>query len=482
MKSAWLGLMLLGVLVAWCGKLHLRDGGWAFADDAAYLDQRIAANVASGNGYAAIAGHPAPAIRDTLWRFLLAPLAGSTNGLFFSVLLGIVFAALSVVAASRLAKHLNPSSGAASAVLAATFSGLAVAAWSGLSDALAALLVTSAVASHLGSFESQQEPLSFRAAVLVGLAVLLRAEFGLVWLIFWLHAMIVAALRKGDREMQLVVLRGLNGALVIALALAPLLSINLKATGVPWPAWPGPTPERTGFAAAFALAHQATALRSVIPLLLLWAALALLAWRGFREKEPAAGLFPVLLYMLVPIFFAAAAFGLGWAAAPSFFRAFAPVWLAILAAGLCSAPGVGRFGFGIAVLLLAFSIPSSLAQIESATADVQAAVDRREMLEDVLANPLNSFKTVATDDPGWMGTRGGFNVFDLTGETIKETLAPVQRGDFDGVVDAAREAKCDALILWREKDASWADRFPHKIITRPGKLPLVARLNWTATP
>ena len=507
MKSALIAIVLFAALATWHGRIHLRDGGWAFASDSAYLDQKIATHLIREHVHGVAADHPVPALRNTLWRFVVSPMAGTPNAVLFTIAVSLAFAAGALMASISIARHLHPSAALAAGVLAAVGSSLAIAAWSGTPETFAAALLAGAVAMHIRSFDEGEDPLSTSSALLLGLAALLRLEYAGVWLLLWLHAFLVAGIRQGRGETAVVLFRGMNGFFMIGLLCAPLIAINLRTIGVPWPMQPG-IGGWAGFGSAYRQAlgflHGSPVFQTLALKWLVWAGLATILVDFLRDRSRIISVLPLILYVLSPFIYVCASALLGWDGASGFFNGLSLVWLAVAARGVMAltdgiAWGLGRAAPGtvkpltspllavvVTALVAVLSLPAFAAASKEAGLAVKTQVDARENLERVALGKLRDVRVPVTDQPGWILFRSKHSdVVDLTGETTMHVLALVGPGgkiDLDGLKRLVAERHADALVLWGDKFEDMKATLGGLPVDMGLPTPYVARLTTSAVP
>lgn len=492
MKSALTALVVLAALVSWHGIAHLRNGGWAFDSDAAYLDQSVAAHIQEHGSYGVRGAEQVPALRDTLWRWMLVPFAGGPYAIQGAIALSVVAAALAVMLAVSLGRAFHAAAGLAAGLWTAIATRWAIECWSGLSLTMGSLLATGAVLICLRGFDRQEEPLPLSAAFLVGLACLLRIEFAVLWIAFWIHAMVTALVRRGEKEMVVVALRGLNGVLLIALLAAPVFYLNMKSLGVPWPILPA-SGQRTGAWSALFPAGL-----NSIWLKIAWGVgLALLIAETLRDRAAAGRLLPITVLVVLPPALSVLSAILGTDASAAIFTALAPLWIATAAFGaaeglarlaraLSRSDSIARWALAAVTVWIGIaSLPAFVARSREAAERVRQSVDQREAVERAIVLQAGTSRVVLTDAPGWLLHHDRERrILDAGGQLSAEVLAsvgPDRKVDDSSVAAWALREKADLLVLWSKgRDALAASLGPQYLA---GAEPVrVARITRPAGP
>lgn len=497
---AWL-LPLLAFLAALCFLLNFQQRvgiGLAFLDDQPYQDMALARSMSTHGTFGFTEGQPIPASRDTLWVILLSftrILAGSIQAAVY--VLGAACCAATLWVLRRLCLEIEPSQNYAgfTVLLTAVAPGLVGAVVSGLGAPLAMLLATWAVWLHLRTVDSGVDRLPALAAVMVGLLMWIRIEFLVLWLVFWLHAALVDMLFHGNnRNAFYVLIRGLNGLLLMAMCLFPLVAWNLTLVKVPWPRMVGAPllMETWGSTSAMDTVVQYFKLVStslphgmaqwfkvgftqsaVVTVVLLFSAGVVTVLAVTRTAYRRYLIFPCIILGV------SALYGLvypvvGWGSAPVVFEAFIPVLIALTTLGIYRWPYLIRDGFvrrGQSAperlqLQVAWGILGGLLLLTSGLAHVMLTGEharelnrkteartetRRALVEHGLLE-----STLGTDEPGWLVYTANRPVIDLSGLATPGVLGYLNHaGQYDAeTLDRLhRDAGTTGWVLWNPQFA-----------------------------
>jgi hypothetical protein len=485
--------------------------GLAFLDDRAYRSLAVARMLAEHQTYAFQAGERIPAVHDVLWRLVLGVIGlFSANGVAIVYLLGGACGMVTLLLCFRLANRLFPFPPFIiySSILLIAAPCFLVDIVDGAPTALATLLMTAAILLHMEGLTGRRAPLPLACAWLVGLLMWIRIEFGLVWLVFSVHAFALGWARpRKEKPVLLVITRSGTGILVLALCLFPLIAWNHKVIGVPWPRamgapfaldlWLSGTPAqalrshldmtKSAMAPAFSQWASTPFLAGVLERALTWFGALFIAglslWRA--EERP----YTIILFLLVllPVFFALAVPYVGWSGAPILFGTLGPLFVIAAAfgifripflmenlyrkwkPGLPAAPGFNAWWIAMGSILLLVSIArnGSLMHRWSAAREAQTAA-RRSVLA-VLAGGQVEGKRVVTDEPGWIGYATGRHVLDLTGEFSPEVLTCLGRSgrlDPPALGSLLKEQKPDSVVLWNPDNEFVLELVPHRLVER----------------
>jgi hypothetical protein len=516
-------LLLLAVLAATTFVRHRLVGEFAFLDDRVYVDIAVASHLNTDHTYGVEGGQPVPAVRDTLWRSLLALSKG--NGAvapLIPLLWSMVTAALLLILAMAWRGGLPGPEwrrGLAGLLLLGT-APLFSQALSGTSDLLAACLVLGAAMMQLRSCAAGAWPVAPGTAVLLGLAAWLRLDCILWWPLFAAQAVLVS-LRSGPgrRPGLWLLLRILNGTLLIAIMLAPLVAWNMRVVGVPWPqGLDGVALDASGDATWLALLldglkhwpqalhdlHDHGPLRLLGVRVIFWLGLIFTVSRVARRDAEGGHLLPVVAYIGLPVLQALLSPWIGCEGSALLYTSASALWLPALVEGCWSVARTAtrylhKFGMredawltatratwllAAACVLWGLLELGSQLRVDSLRLGY-AATDRQEVLK-ALHSLSPKPQRVATDRPGWLVARGGFAVVDLGGQLTPSLLA---QADARGAVEATRlraflkERRADAVVLWADGPPALRQGvFPVRLAREGAGSPFVARLTRSGAP
>jgi hypothetical protein len=521
--AALLYLTLLLVLVA--GKREVM-GHHGFLSDDSYLNLVVAQHLLQHGSYG-VGGERIPATQDTLWRLLIAGCDWLCDDLASApYLLGALIGALLLAALLRLGRRVD--TGIACAALAVLLlvlgTGLPRDAVSGMSTVLAMLLVTLAFGRHVRSFAGTNTPLALGSALALGLAALVRVEFAAIWLALALHAVLLCLLWRGSpRSALAVVIRTINGLLLIGIILAPVIWWNMRVIGVPWPriaAAPLALDAMSGGGASVpaqvaALAGEALRqgwgwMQAQAPLLqgspercFFWIGCGWLLADALRRPEarPLTGMLAVLL---VPLVLAPLHPFVGTSSHFVLWRSLQPVEALLVAYGAWRlaqgiAAALARLaptwpaGLRLAVpVLLIGALPvlngvSRSVRMEVARRDLwRVALDERAQVKDALAATGAEGAVLVSDRPGWLLHSGHAGaVVDLSGQTTPQVLAFLDNAgawDLDGLRRYVESRDAVAAVLWAPSAQQLAGALGGPSNPESAAGPLVCRLNSNGVP
>lgn len=507
------------VLVAGLCALHVhrRATGPVFADDSAYAALAVARTLMQDGVYGLQpAAGAVPAVRDTLWRLILTGAGWLLGSLRVSaLLLGGLCALGTMLLMLRLARLLFPFPPFIlyAALLLTAAPGLLPNALSGTSLPLATLLALIAALLHIEGLQDRRAVLPAGAALSVGALAWIRLEFLLLWLLFWLHAVLVVPPTpqgRGRRTWALV--RGLTGVWTLALLMLPLVAWNLYTIHVPWPQTPGApltldvwTREapvdilRRHSALALGVLPRmyealagAPLLRNRLARLFVWFGALLIAGLSFsrgptRNARRASADGPemgvaggteraysliLLQLLLLPIGLAALHPYLGAGSVAVVIGATAPLYVLAAAFGIFRVPFLAERlyrkwkaglpaarGFAVwwsaaggLLLLLALLDLGRVAHSRRTELAVWAA-GRQFVSDALLSDPaLRGIRAVAADEAGWLAFAHAVPVMDLSGEFTPEmitALGPEGNWDSNALRELLRERQPDVLVLWQ---------------------------------
>jgi len=102
--------------------------------------------------------------------------------------------------------------------------------------AMSTTLFIAACLFHVEGLSERRTPLPMRSALLVGLLMWIHLEFFILWIVFFVHAIVMNVFNhERSTSTAFVVTRGLTGAFLLALCMFPLLAWNFSVIQVPWP-------------------------------------------------------------------------------------------------------------------------------------------------------------------------------------------------------------------------------------------------------
>ena len=213
--------------------------GLSFFDDGTYADFAVARNLIEKHAYALYPEQPAPAVRDVLCRLTIALTAIVTGDEGAAAyILGAVFSLMTILLCLRLSHLLFPFPPFImySAVLLILAPSLLLNTVDQPSLAMSSALFIAACLFHVEGLSERHTPLPMRSALLVGLLMWIQLEFFMLWIVFFVHAIIMNRLNRARSiSTAFVVTRGLTGAFLLALCVFPLIAWNFSVIQVPWP-------------------------------------------------------------------------------------------------------------------------------------------------------------------------------------------------------------------------------------------------------
>ena len=508
-------LVLLVLLVAWKRQAL---GSLGFLRDESYLNLAVARNLME-HGFYGAGGERIPATQDSVWRALLAGCNWLCDDLVSApYLLGALFGALTLLGVLRLSQRTGGGDAlhVMTLLLAILGAGLPLESVAGTSSMLASWLSTLALLAHLRSCEADRQPLSVRSAWWLGLAALLRIEFAAVWLAFLLHALLLSAVWRGPtRHVLAVLIRGISGAVVMAILLAPAVWWNVRTIGVPWPR-PSDAPVALD-AAVTGLQAQPVALmtealrqgwawmQAYTPFLRGGPAL-LAVWLGAlwllvdAVRSPSARpLTGVLAVLLVPAALAPLYPFLGGGSHDVVWRALQPGVV------LLAAYGLWRLAASISLLLARFApgwpvglragVPllllGAFVVLHGAACTTRSALALRDEIRgsmnvrEAVGRALSSDASVITDRPGWLLYSGRRVAADLGGQVTPQALAYLgSSGIWDGAGLSRWVATrgATACVIWDPATRELADALGCRGDAGTDAWPRVCAVSPTAVP
>jgi hypothetical protein len=504
------------------------SAGLAFLDDSVYRSLSVARALLENQVYAFQGGERIPAVQDALWRVLLAVVGGLSGDLGgASYLLGAACGMVTLLICFRLARLLFPFPPYIlySSILLIAAPRLLADAVDGTPAALATMLVTAACLLHIEGLSERGAPLPMAAAWLCGILMWIRIEFGLLWLVFSVHAFILSFTRSHkENPVFLAVTRSLTGVLILALCMFPLLAWNFEVIRVPWPqaagapftldVWLSATPAQVlgsyfgmagnGILPAFSRLYSTPFLSGLLERVLTWFGVLFIAGLSMWRKEERPYTVVLFLLALLPPFYALIYPYMGWQTASLLFSTLGPLCVLVACFGIFRAPflvenlyrrwksglpapsGFAAWWITMGSLLLLVSLLHNGALMRRRIRALeQEAALRRSVLGSFEAGHVEG-KLVATDAPGWLSFASGRRVLDLTGEFAPEVLACLGSGgrlDPVALETLLKEKKPDSLVIWTRDYEFALPLMPHRLAepaagAGTNEWPKVAAVNW----
>ncbi len=489
-------------LLAWVilfGTLNLQfrlaDGTRLFADDAPYRHMVMARSIQDAQAYQLRGRDAVPMTHDVLWQGLMAVGIGRVgDGITLALGLGLMGAALSLLLLLGWYGKLCPypvclGVAAAYAVLSPALYRVG---FSGSGGILAMVLVLWAVQRHLTDLTRTGRGMPFSAVLLIGLALWIRLDLWTVWFALWLHTFLMASAAQEERlSRPAVIFRGLNGFLILALFILPLLAWNQRVIGVPWPRMPevplaldiwataGPlaawqatmSAMSTGAVRVWALFRTQALPAGIIGPFFAVVGMGLLIWRGVQfprdRRYQILWILPVVCWLLSVLCYPYMGAGSG----PTMAAVTAPFMLVLAAYGAMYVP----LQFGRHVLrwwprwperrwcALWWGVVGALLLGEAVLTQARFVRQHRTALETVAAARTRVTTIVneqglrrdrfLTDQPGWLVWQHRLAVIDLAGDWSPSLLACLDsEGGFDpdrlGAYFSALTIPPTVAILW----------------------------------
>lgn len=484
-------------------------GGLDFPDDAAYRNLAVARTVVDTQTYALQPGEAIPAVRDVLWRVLLA-LVGWSAGSYLTAayLLGALFSLITVMLCLRMTRLLFPFPPFIlyTSTLLIIAPGLLVGAVDGTPTAFAATLATAATLLHIEGLSNRRSPLPMLSAVLVGVLMWIRVEFGLLWAVFYLHAQLAALYgRRKDGTVGLVALRGITGSLILAMFVFPLVAWNLHVVRVPWPQAMGAPMTADALAAltpaagfqqyrvlaaegvrgAYRAFYATPFLMGVFERALVWFGAAFLGVLAlWKKEEQAFGILPFLMIVLPALFGLVYPFA-GWSPAPVVFAALSPLWIVAAAfgffripflvenlyrkwrQGLPEATGFNVWWTVMGSILIVVCLVRTGRMVHRQMARVAAERGLRERVVAAVRRLPSAGQPVVTDVPGWLAFAEQLKVVDVSGESTPEVLACLDASgslDREKVAALLEERKPGSAVIWDSSNDVVLEALPCKAL------------------
>ncbi|MFH0878641.1 MAG: hypothetical protein V2A34_02910 [Lentisphaerota bacterium] len=513
-----IALILLSSMVA---RQKARGVGLSFASDEAYIHAAVAENFLSNVSYGVSEDGRMLAVQDVLWQLLLTVVGGVlSDPLSAACLIGAVCSIITLLLSLRMTRLLFPFPPFIlyTAVLLVVTPGYLAGAFTGTPVALAATLVTAACLFHTEGLAGRRNPLPMASAFLLGLAAMLRVEFFLVWLVFFLHALLINLFPKKERiSWFYLLLRGVNGLLMIVLCLTPLFAWNYAVIHIPWPQTPGAPLTMDLFAmvspgAAFSrvsgvalaaipaafgqLFHSPLLESAAIRLLVLGGALLIAVLAFSHEEEKSYSLIPCLI-LLLPVLYAMVYPFTGWSSAPMVFSSLAPVLVmaatffffrlpfiieAVYLKWKEGIPEANYFKFAWVVvgsLLLLICLWKTETGIRRNLDRLTATKMSRECVTDYIRSDRLIEALIATDQPGWLAFECHVRPLDITGRAQPEALACLDengRMNPGKLAEWVKGKKPKALMLWDPRISVFSSLLPSEVVRLSACSPKAAAL------
>ena len=472
-------------------------GGLDFPSDDAYRNMAVAQTLISSRAYALQADSAIPAVRDVLWRFLLA-VVGVLTGSYLTAayLLGALLGLLTVLICLRLARLLFPFPPFIlySSILLIAAPGLLAGAMDGTSRMLTTALVTAAILFHVEGLTERRSPLSIACVVIVGFLMWVRIEFAFLWFVFFLHAFIVSiAERRKDGTPAYVFLRSITGWLILAMFMLPLIAWNLHVVRVPWPqavgapmtadAWAAaPVGEmlgkywalaREGMRGAFVELHKTPFMRGILERVLAWFGALFIAGLAVGRKDERPFSIMLVLLLLLPVLYGFAYPFSGDAPAADLFAALGPLCIITAAfgifripflvealyrkwkEGLPAAPGFNVWWAVMGSLLILVSLVRTGRMLQGRMRQITTEQSVRMAVVSAIRQLPDSGQPVVTDVPGWLAYAEELRVIDLSGESTPEVLACLDRDGRLAPIELGSllvELRPGSAVVWDERN------------------------------
>ncbi|MFT5494977.1 MAG: hypothetical protein ACI9TH_000368 [Kiritimatiellia bacterium] len=472
-------------------------------DEAGYLDLSVANNLSGQGKYLASKEDVMPFTGNVLWHYLLAIttklIKDPVNAAY---LLGYFFSLSTLLVCVQIARRLlgfQPYVIAALCFLALS-PAMVYAATSGGPLALAMLLIALALERHLGGLHGQRTVLPASAALFIGLAMLIRIEFVLLWVIFWLHAGIASTMHWNKRlKAGVVATQGLTGLLICLVLVWPLINKNVLLIKVAWPAPVQMSSELLPrIVDSFSLLFASSILGPIEGVLLLFG-LVMAGYSLSAHRRQVASLLPILLATILPFSYALMSIFTGWQGAELVLYAFAPVYILTGVYGLFRFPGIikavnnggGKGAIaGFAVLLLLIALIRIAVYADADLKQRKAFKTWQDQYVALIEKQKLIGGICLTDQPGWIGYTGMQRPIDLTGRSSVAVLKcayPPGGLDEAKIIELTRARQPELLVLWQEAHYPLAERMEQAFGRRAVRElvpehPKVLQIDWKRVP
>lgn len=511
---------LIGALVllafAWGTTLGMnRSQVLIFPSDRVYADLALARNLLE-QGFLGAGAERLPAQSDALWRLVLV-LAAKAGVPWIAAppVAAFVLSLAGLAAVIALVRAIDPRAAWSAWACVAWGVMLPVAqdAFGGWSASAAAACAALGIAAHARGLGSDRTPLPLSAAWWIGLAALFRIELLALWIALGLHTVILALLRRVPVGVFTALIRMVNGGVVAAILLCPVIWWNVKTLSVPWPAIPdaATTLNAVGGASiggAFASGFGGAAVAvlggggwdsGLLRLFILGG----IAWlvADLARGRVGVSATTLLIGALVPPAFALLHPFLGAEALPYLQRAVQPLWM--LSAGYFVVRAVDAVSNLIrnkapqlpaaAVVFIAMALIGAMPVLAGMRDQVSAlrrqrvaradAHEARAALAARLGPPEERAGGIASDEPGWLMFQRYPDVVDLGGRFQPILLNWISGGsvrDEAGLREYLASRNVRAAVIWREPRDRYGRVFECPVAADSG--PIVCRLNPTAIP
>jgi hypothetical protein len=487
----------------------------AYTSDSVYANIALARNLLE-QGFHGCGTERLPAHRDSLWRVALAAaMRLGASPMAAPALCALLVSLMGLLAIISLVRAVYPNSAwAAWACLAwGLMLPVVTDALSGSSAMFAASLATFGVAAHARRISQQRTALPLSSAFWIGLAALFRVEMLALWIALGLHTLVISLLRLIPMGAATALIRTVNGGLVAAILLCPVLWWNMETIAVPWPAAPDAAASLNslvGASVGVAFAPSLSQAASVVTGVGVWGGRIIaifvvcgIAWllADLARRRVGMSATTLLIGLFVPLPVAALYPFLGADAFPYVQRAVLPLWmliagyLAVRASETISqavrqkAPQFTESTVFIASVALISAIPifaglrDQVAALRSLAAASSEAHALRADLSEQLGDPARFSGGIASDEPGWLMFQRYANIVDLSGRLHPIMLNWISgdgvRSEI-GLRDYLASRDVRTAVIWREP----RDRFGavFNCPPRSGPDPAVCRISLSSTP
>jgi len=531
--------LVLFILLSWLSALKLdRPESFPFAMDDVYRYMVVAETWHHDSVYGLSAQEPVPMVRDVLWVKLMALMLNFMDSPpNAAVALGVFAGALSLLLLVYLSRMLCHTHAFPYVVpgMALLFPGLVSASLSGGPGTLTLTLLLLLVIVHIKGLRNEQPLLSLRAAILVGMLVLIRIEFLAVWFVLSIHAFVCVLSGKGHKFPPgtggILMWRTINGFWMTALLMLPLVYWNLQVLRVPWPRFPGvpmaadswmlmgvgPALARhvqlsgAAMIQSFAQLMNTTFLSN--PALLIFVVIGLVMQLScfFRPGRDVSGSALSFLVLLTPVGCGLMQPYVGWPGIQAVLETVALASVALAGLAVVRAPfeieewyakNVADavswkhslmiwWGVMGAVCVLIATVATGTGIRKQARQIQHSLSVRQAILHEINARFAPDAGMVhVTDRPGWMRYARHDEVVDLTGEWSTSVLRWV---DAKGSVSPERflsdlsQRKTGFFILWDHRKARMAEHASSPVYVHPFDgldpfIPIVFRAEWRVAP
>ena len=450
------------------------DGSRFFVDDETYQHLVIAENFSQTLQYGALPDAPLPMLNSMIWQGLIAVahvLSLSVDAA--AVGLGVIFAIVTLLVLIRLSHSVFslPLYAHATAALLVLSPTLIMEALRGTGAPLAMALIAGALTSHIESIKQNGRGLPLTSALLLGVALWMRIEFVVIWLLLWLHAGIAAFIPAAKRPgIGATFFRGLNGLIIFALFLLPVAAWNTIQLGVPWPRVPtAPLAADLWVQAGAGVAWQATQAQIMQGLAMATGAFREAAWPGgfffglffllgyvlmviqvVRSADDRVLFLFLLVPFVTPFFMALVYPYLGSDSFHIVSLSFAPILLLLVAYGVVRLPFIVRaivrdripqltsdrsfhiwWGATGAIVVLA-ALLGMARERRALEADIARNDEIRQVITRTIQDHGLSRDHFLTDRPGWLTWAHGLRVVDIRANWTPPLLQAVAlEGGYD---------------------------------------------------